>query len=66
MITLESITKKLGYNPLRHQYCTNDIGEDDNWENPFKDLTIEEIDFIFHAAMNDPMCYAKNQSPAHK
>ena len=32
MITLESITQKLGYNPLRHQYCTNDIGEDDNWE----------------------------------
>lgn len=60
MITLESISKKLGYNPLRHDYGLKAC-EDDNWENPFKDLTLEEIDFIFHAAVNDPMCYARNQ-----
>ena len=53
MITLESITKKLGYNPLTHTYCTNDY-EDDNWENPFADLSIEEIDFIYRAAKDNP------------
>ena len=62
MITLESITEKLGFNPLRHQYCTNDDYIDDNWENPFKDLTIEEIDFIFNAAINDPKCRASYQA----
>ncbi len=60
MITLESISEKLGFNPLRHDYGLSDY-EDDNWDNPFKDLSIEEIDFIYNAAINDPMCYAKNQ-----
>lgn len=57
MITLESITEKLGFNPLRHKYCTNEY-EDDNWESPFKNLTDEEVDFIFNAALSDPECYA--------
>ncbi len=56
MITLEGITKKLGFNPLRHQYATGNH-EDDNWENPFKNLTIEEIEFIHNAAINDPACW---------
>ena len=56
MITLDSITKKLGYNPLWHEYTTGD-GENDNYENPFKNLSDEEIDFIFHAAINDPECW---------
>lgn len=60
MITLESITEKLGYNPLRHVYCMSDC-EDDNWENPFADLSIEEIDFIYHAAKNDPECWTRIQ-----
>lgn len=57
MITIESITEKLGFNPLRHEYVTVDH-EDDNWEDPFKDLTIEEIRFIAKMASEDATCRA--------
>ena len=60
-ITMESIKNKLGFDPLKYNYCKGEIGEDDNWENPFKDLSNEEILFIYHAALADPKCYAKNQ-----
>lgn len=60
-ITMESIIEKLGYDPLRHDYFVGIEGEDDNWESPFKDLSIEEVRFIGKAAHADPMCYAKNQ-----
>ena len=60
-ITMESIIEKLGYDPLRHDYFVGVEGEDDNWESPFKDLTLEEVKFLIEVAHNDPMCYAKNQ-----
>lgn len=60
-ITMESIIEKLGFDPLRHDYFAGVEGEDDNWESPFKDLSIEKVRFIRKAAHNDPMCYAKNQ-----
>ena len=56
-ITFDSIIKKLGFNPLRHTYCTNDY-EDDNWVNPFQALTVQEIQFLFDAAISDPNCRA--------
>lgn len=61
-ITMESIIKKLGFNPLRHDYCARIDYEDDNWESPFKGLTSEEVLFIYHAALADPECYAKNRN----
>ncbi|GEM_PF-6442556 len=60
-ITMESIIEKLGFDPLRHDYFVGVEGEDDNWESPFKDLSIEEVRFIGKAAHADPMCYVKNQ-----
>lgn len=60
MITIESISEKLGFNPLRYQYCDG-RGEDDNFDNLFKDLSIEEINFIYNAALADPKCLAVNQ-----
>lgn len=58
MITMEGITKKLGFNPLRHEYPKGDGWMiDDNWENPFKGLTHEEIHFIYEAALADPECW---------
>jgi len=60
-ITMESIIKKLGYNPLRHDYFKGIDWEDDNYESPFKNLSLEEVRFIAKAAHDDPMCYAKNQ-----
>ena len=60
-ITMESIIKKLGFNPLRYNYFENVEGEDDNWTSPFKDLSTEEVEFIYNEALADPECYAKNQ-----
>ncbi|MBM6991417.1 MAG: hypothetical protein I3I98_08525 [Mobilibacterium timonense] len=60
-ITMESIIKKLGFDPLRYNYSKGIDWEDDNWESPFKGLTSEEVLFIHQAAIADPMCYAKNQ-----
>ena len=60
-ITMESIIEKLGFDPLRHDYFVGVEGEDDNWESPFKDLTLEEVKFLIEVAHNDPMCYTKNQ-----
>ena len=60
-ITMEGIIEELGYNPLRHDYFVGIEGEDDNWESPFKDLSLEEVRFLIEAAHKDPMCYAKNQ-----
>ena len=60
MVTMESITEKLGYHPLKHDYLADYDGwsMDDNY-NPFKDLSIEEIRFIGEAACNDPGCRVK-------
>lgn len=60
-ITMGSIIKKLGFDPLRHNYCKGIDWEDDNWENPLRGLSSEELMFIYHAALADPKCYAKNQ-----
>ena len=60
-ITMESIIKKLGFDPLKRNYSVGIEGEDDNWDNPFKGLTPDELKFIHKAALVDPKCYAKNQ-----
>lgn len=58
MITMESIIEKLGFNPLRYEYCTKGH-EDDNWENLFEGLSDEELEFLIEAAHNDPECWIK-------
>lgn len=56
IITLESITEKLGFNPLTYQYSNGT--EDDRNPNPLKGLTIEECDFLIELAKNTPECYS--------
>ena len=57
-ITLESISAKLGFNPLRHTYYTG-TDEDDSAESPFKDLTIDEVRFIYEEALKDSECWTR-------
>ena len=57
--TIESITKKLGYNPLTHQYLNGVDCEDDSIPNPYSELSIEELDCIIAAAKNDPRCWTR-------
>ena len=57
MITLDGIIQKLGFNPLEYR-CTADC-EDDNYVNPFKKLTNEEMRYLFNAALADPRCYTQ-------
>ncbi len=53
MITLESITKKLGFNPLTYQYFTGTVShEDDSIPNPLSKLSIDELDFIIKNTQN--------------
>ena len=62
MVTLESIIKKLGFNPLKYKPNSDGWTIDDNWDSPFKSLTDEELDFVFNAAISDPKCYAINRT----
>lgn len=58
MITIESIEKKLGFNPLTHRYVNLDFpGEDDSIDNPLVGLSDEELDYIISIAENDPRCW---------
>ena len=57
MVTMEGIIKKLGFHPLEHDY----FADHDGWRmyddyNPFKGLSLEEIEFIGKAAHNNPKC----------
>ena len=40
------ICDKLGFIPSEYKYPETD-GEDDNWENPFLVLTVEEIEYLW-------------------
>ena len=59
MVTLESIEKKLGFDPLLldQQEDLSEAYEDDSKENPYKDLTLEELKCIREAALKDPRCW---------
>lgn len=60
MITLESITEKLGFNPLEVDKLldTKDGNLIDDTFDPFGDkLTHEELRFIFELALKTPSCY---------
>lgn len=46
MITLESIEKKLGFDPLRYVIKNDDHGTGDGRFNPYSILSNEELDFI--------------------
>lgn len=60
MVTIESITEKLGFNPLTYDYVPPDIDyEDDDIPNPLSGLTIEELECIMQAAKNDPNCWKR-------
>ena len=58
-MTLESIIQKLGFNPLERR-CTAEC-EDDNYLNPYKDLSEEEMRFLFNSALADPRCSANSK-----
>lgn len=50
MTTLESISEKLGFDPIYHEYTTGDH-EDDNFENPLSILSVEELNYIIATAV---------------
>ncbi len=54
--TMESITEKLGFDPLTVGDMTPAY-EDDNRDNPFEKLTTEELDLIIKNALASPKCW---------
>ena len=55
MITHDSITKKLGFDPLSYQYDTGDDWTiDDSIPNPLSKLSIDELNFIIKNTPNEP------------
>lgn len=60
MITMESIEKKLGFNPITYDWLNNplDIGTDAN-PDAYKGLTKEEVDFVFEESLKHGPTYTR-------
>lgn len=58
--TIESIIKKLGYDPIDVNQCPHCFYEDDSRPNPYEGLTNEEINLIMELASNDPRARISN------
>lgn len=65
MITLESIKKKLGFDPLDHDYWNGDPWlVDDRPSHLYDSLSIDEIHFLYELAVKSPEAwkfYPSNQ-----
>lgn len=60
MVTIESVKNKLGFDPLTYQYVDPKLDyEDDSIQSPLSGLSIEELDCVFQAAINDPRCWQR-------
>jgi hypothetical protein len=58
MITLAGIEKKLGFNPLTYNYCSDDPWlVDDRPSHVLDSLSVEELDFLIDLAFKTPECW---------